>query len=102
VPGSSARVSTTAASRYGKQLAEHLSRHSTPQWDGTDGLIVMPFGTCALRAEVDALVLRAEAADEAALSRVEEVAGSHLERFGRRNELSVTWIRDSEADHTDV
>jgi hypothetical protein len=95
VPSSTARVSTTAAARYGKQLADHLGRRSTSTWDGAAGSIEMPFGRCDLQADAEALVLHAEAADDASLAQVEEVAGGHLERFGRRNELSVTWTRDS-------
>ena len=95
MPSSTARVSTESAPRYGKQLSEHLGRHATPIWDGAAGSIVMPFGGCELRAEPDALVLSAHAADEPSLARVEEIAGGHLERFGRREGLAVTWVRDS-------
>ena len=43
--------------------------------------------------ESDALVLRAEAADEETLAKVEDVAGRHLVRFGQRDELVVDWSR---------
>ncbi len=43
----------------------------------------------------DELVLIAEAPDDESLLQVEDVAGRHLERFGSRNELSVTWVRAS-------
>jgi hypothetical protein len=38
--------------------------------------------------------LLAEAPDEESLARVQHVLGSHLERFGQRNELAVTWTED--------
>ena len=39
------------------------------------------------------LTLIATGADEDGVARVEQVLGSHLERFGQRNELSITWAR---------
>ena len=35
--------------------------------------------------------LVAEAPDAETLGRVQHVLGSHLERFGQRNELTVSW-----------
>ena len=93
MPRSTAHVATAAAARYAKQLAAHLSRHAPATWDGVDGTITMPFGRCEMSAEVDQLVLRAEAPDDEALARVEEVVGQHLERFARRSDLSVEWVR---------
>ena len=37
------------------------------------------------------LTLLAQAPDEESLERVKHVLGSHLERFGQRNELAVHW-----------
>jgi hypothetical protein len=37
------------------------------------------------------LTLQAQAPDEESLEQVKHVLGSHLERFGQRNELTVTW-----------
>jgi uncharacterized protein len=39
------------------------------------------------------LTLTAEGPDEEGVARVEDVLGRHLERFGQRNELTVTWVR---------
>jgi hypothetical protein len=44
-----------------------------------------------MRASGDALLLRAEAADGAALEFIESLIGSHLARFSRREPLTVTW-----------
>ena len=43
-------------------------------------------------------VLRAQAGDTEALERVQDVLGRHLERFGQRNELVVTWAADPGAE----
>ena len=49
-------------------------------------------GRCKLDASPgDRLVMTASAPDEEGLEGVMRVIGSHLERFGRRDELSVTW-----------
>ena len=40
------------------------------------------------------LGLRVEAPDEETLARLEQALGGHLERFGTRAELVVTWHRD--------
>ncbi|MQA03251.1 MAG: DUF2218 domain-containing protein [Streptosporangiales bacterium] len=93
MPSSYAAVRTDAPARYAKQLASHMSRRIDATWDGSAGALPFPFGHCALRAEEGELILEAEAPDEAELSRVEEVVGSHLERFGRKNELVVSWQR---------
>jgi hypothetical protein len=37
------------------------------------------------------LTIEVSAADEENHERMERVIGSHLERFGRRDELSVAW-----------
>jgi hypothetical protein len=90
---STAHVATDAAPRYARQLVSHLGR-KVPVADTADGQrLTFEFGTGDVRAEPAALVLIATAEDEASLARVEDVLGRHLERFGRRNELSVTWTR---------
>jgi hypothetical protein len=46
-----------------------------------------------MRATPDALTLRAEAADEANLRRVQELLTRRLETIGRRDHLTVNWHR---------
>ena len=73
---SHADVPTDVPARYAKQLVSHsqrLHRRITV----ADGV----------------LVLQAEAPDVESLARLEHALGSHLERFGQRKELSVTWQR---------
>jgi len=61
------------------------------EWTETEGTVTFPGGQCTMRASGDALLLRAEAADGAALEFIESLIGSHLERFSRREPLTVTW-----------
>jgi hypothetical protein len=95
MPTSTAAVATDAAARYAGQLASHLGR-KVPVADTGDGLrLTFDVGTGHLRAEPARLVLTATAADDEALARVEDVLGRHLERFGQRNALTVTWVRSA-------
>jgi hypothetical protein len=84
-------VKTPAGQRYAKQLASHLGRRSEviEQPDGT--LIRLAGGECLLRPQPEALELVASAAAADDLQLVMKVVGSHLERFGQRNELQVDW-----------
>lgn len=116
-----ARVETDRPGRYLTQLCQHLSNrgrhlgtgkgrlsrhrpggqgdHPRPvtaeqvrvEWTETEGKVTFPGGRCAMRASDDALLLRAEAADGAALEFIENLIGSHLGRFSRREPLVVTW-----------
>jgi hypothetical protein len=44
-----------------------------------------------MRATPGMLTLRAEAADEEGLRRVQDLVARNIERFGRREHLSVVW-----------
>lgn len=92
MPSSVAQVATDQAARYAKQLASHLGR-KIPAETLPDGAIRLnfPFGHGVLTPQSDRLVLRATADDTQALKQVQDVLGRHLEGFGRRNELTVTW-----------
>lgn len=94
-----ADVATATPERYAKQLVAHLGRKvaftdiesavgpgSAVDIGDARGTVVPGNGV---------LVLLAEAPDEAGLTRVEDVLGRHLERFGQRQELVVTWVRSS-------
>jgi hypothetical protein len=90
---SRADVTTTSPERYAKQLVSHLGHKvdvvsdgatSTLQIDGATGQVVVGDGRISLLAS---------AADSRGLELVEHVLGSHLARFGARDELTVTWQR---------
>ncbi|MEU0481780.1 DUF2218 domain-containing protein [Streptosporangium sp. NPDC006013] len=87
-----ANVATTAAARYAKQLASHLGRKAEVENLPDGGYrLVLQAGEGVLTPEADRLVMRADAADAASLEVVKDKLGRHLEHFGRRNELTVTW-----------
>src|SRR3954453_8654717 len=93
---SRADVTTDAPDRYAKQLVAHLGRKiafttvgatSTATFGDTTGQVVVGDGV---------LTLLASGPDAEGVARVEHVLGSHLERFGQRNELTVRWTRTTE------
>jgi catechol 2,3-dioxygenase len=88
---SRADVVTDRPSPYLLQLCKHFRHKLDVTFDARTGTIPFAFGRCELRAGDGVLELEAIAATPAELERVEHVIGSHLERFGRRHELSVSW-----------
>ena len=96
MPTSTAVVPTDAAARYAKQLISHLGhRVGVEDVDGVPNAqrLVFAYGSGVVRSEDDRLVLEAFAEDVESLARVEDVLKRHLERFGARRELSVSWER---------
>lgn len=94
---SRAVVPTDAPARYAKQLLAHLGRKAGVQpVDGEPdaGRLTLSAGTGIVRPQTDHLVLEAVAPDAESLAVVEDVLKRHLERFGARRELTVTWRRD--------
>ncbi len=89
-----ADVVTDAPARYAKQLVSHLGRRVEWTTHGDTSTAAIAGGQGAVVVGDGVLGLRAEAPEEEALARVEHVLGSHLERFGARAGLTVTWHRD--------
>jgi hypothetical protein len=81
--------------RPGGQGADHPQPGTAEQvqveWSQTEGTVTFPGGRCVMWASDDALVFRAEAADNGTLEFIENLIGSHLGRFSRREPLTVTW-----------
>ncbi|QKG23250.1 cytochrome P450 [Actinomadura verrucosospora] len=98
MPASEARVPTDRADRYLKQLCKHADqvsalapRHGHDLVRRTEGVIEFDGGRCTLRADGEALTLRAEAADRPSLDRLQDAIAGRLRRIGRRDALAVTW-----------
>jgi catechol 2,3-dioxygenase len=84
-------VATEKPSPYLLQLAKHFRHKLDVRYDERSAVIPLPAGVAVLSAGDDALTISAYAHTPADLARVEHVIGSHLERFGRRDELAVAW-----------
>jgi hypothetical protein len=118
MPSADARIDTEHASRYLTQLCQHvtsiyakgpdLRRHrrrrhpsggapqpdETPprvEWTETHGTISFSGGTLTLLATPGALILRADAETEHDLQQAQELVSGLLTRFGRRDQLTVSW-----------
>jgi hypothetical protein len=112
MPSAEAHVLTDRATRYLAQLCKHAAavggdqhgprmhrgdfaaQPQTPvhvEWSDTRGIITTPWGRCTVAAEAAALTLRIDASDEDGLQRIRNVITRDLDRFGRRDGLTLTW-----------
>jgi hypothetical protein len=84
-------VATDKPVAYMRQLCKHFGHKVDASFGEDSGYIQFEFGRCELHAAEHALKLEVSATDAESHERMERVIGSHLERFGRRDELSVSW-----------
>jgi hypothetical protein len=89
-----ADVPTDSPARYAKQLVSHLGRRITWTSDGNTHRAVIGSADAQVVAGDAVLSLLVDAPERESLERAQHVLASHLERFGRRNELAVTWSED--------
>jgi uncharacterized protein len=87
------QVATHKPVPYMRQLCKHFGHKNDAQYTEHSGSIRFPYGLCALSAGESELSLTVSAEDAESLERMEHVIGSHLERFGRGDELAVSWRR---------
>jgi len=86
------RVATERGERYRKQLASHFGNRIEVAEEPSGTVLKWGFGgTTTLTVEPGALILRADAENPETLDRVKDVTGRHLERFGEKDGLVVTW-----------
>jgi uncharacterized protein len=92
---SRADVTTDVPGRYAKQLVSHLGRKLDFVEDQGSWTATVVGSVARITVGDGVLVLQAEAPDVESLARVEHGLGSHLERFGQRHGLTVTWQRST-------
>ena len=85
-----------AQGRYAKQLLAHLGRKLEFTTYGATSTAAIGAATAQIEVGDGVLSLIATGTDEEAVVRAEHVLGSHLERFGQRYELTVTWTRSED------
>lgn len=104
-----ARVATARPARYAKQLVSHFSATNEGHWSSDDGRGNITFigegaeadnPKKAFDGRIQVSLVAAEStllihieAPEGLIPRFEKVVGSHLVRFGAKDELVVTWRR---------
>jgi hypothetical protein len=94
-----ARVETTRSRRYLVALCKHLDYRARTlpgvdahvDWTESGGVANFGWGRCSLATDPDALILRAQAPDQANLERVKLLVAEMLERLAKRDRLKVTW-----------
>jgi hypothetical protein len=111
MPTAEAAIDTPRAARYVAQFGKHaraMTGHgmrvhgSDPLARGevdlhvecSDDQVVVtldPWGSATLRAQDDRLTVRAEGTDQQNLRRIQEIITRNIERFGRRDHLTLTW-----------
>lgn len=110
MPNTEARIPTGRAARYLEQLCSHLSamgrmRHlpagghspagmprvESVEQTGDRAVIRFTDGAWIVQAHRDALVLRVEADDIAALERLTSAISARIAKIGRRDGLTATW-----------
>jgi hypothetical protein len=68
-----------------------------PNGPAPKGTVILNWGRWTLQAADRTLTVRAEAADEQNLERIQDLLTKRLESFGRREHLAVTWHRSPAA-----
>jgi len=111
MPAAEARIPTPNAGRYLARLGQHAGkmgrrlRHQPrshagggappairhARWSDTDATLALDRGQCTLHAEPGVLMLRAEADTEDTLTQIQDLIAGRLQKFGRREHLTVTW-----------
>ena len=111
MPAAEARVVTENAGRYLTRLCQHASKMNGPmrhrprshagggaapevrqaECSDTHGMLVLSWGRCTMQAGPRLLTLHAEAPDPGSLARIQDLVAGRLEKFGRREQLTVTW-----------
>jgi uncharacterized protein len=85
-------VQTETAGAYVRKLCKHWSHKLQVRYDEQSGEINFPMGYCELDArQPGKLLIYPVAADAAALQTIQQVVGSHLQRFATRETLTIEW-----------
>ena len=92
----------TAGHRLGHRRPSHARGGGPPdvrhvECSGTEGTVSLNCGQWTMRALPGLLAVRVEAADEQSLRRIEDLLTTRLQKFGRREHLTVTWRRPEAA-----
>jgi hypothetical protein len=88
---SQATVATEKPVPYMRQLCKHFGHKVDAAFTDDSGYITFEAGRCDLKTGDGELHLTVTADSEEGRERLRNVVGSHLERFGKRDELTVSW-----------
>ncbi len=90
---SEARIPTSAAERYAKQLCNHATHMGArSDWAPPNGVVDFPQGgTCHVRADPMELILVVQADSPSQLATIRAILTADFQRFGHRDGMNVTW-----------
>jgi hypothetical protein len=113
MPSAETRIQTGNAAAYLARLCGHLGKLAAPrrfpghcprshaggappqvlhvEHTGDAGTITMSWGQLTLRATAGELMIRADAASQEDLNRIQDMAAGRLAKFGRREDLDIRW-----------
>ena len=91
-----------AGRRLGHRPRSHASGGAPPEvrhveCSEAEGTVSLNWGRWTMRASPGLLAVRAEAADEDSLRRIQDLLAARRQKFGRREHLTVTWRRPGAA-----
>jgi hypothetical protein len=86
----------TVGHRPGHRRPSHTPGDAPPEvrrveCSGTEGTVSLNCGQWIMRALPGRFAVRAEAADQENLRRIQDLLTARLQKFGRREHLTVTW-----------
>ena len=86
----------TAGHRIGHRRPSHVPDDAPPEvgrveCSGTEGTVTLSWGQWTMRALPGLLAVRAEAADQENLRRIQDLLTARLQKFGRQERLTVNW-----------
>jgi hypothetical protein len=88
---STAAVATDRPAPYMRQLCRHFGHKNEAEFQDRSGWIRFPYGLCEMEVGDGELLITVTAEDVEDRERLQRVMGSHLERFGSRDGLSVSF-----------
>lgn len=88
---SRAFVATDTPGRYIGRLCKHFAHKIPVNFDEQQGRIEFEFGLALLKAEDGGLALSVQAANDGDRQKLEQVVGSHFERFAWQEALTLEW-----------
>ncbi len=86
-----ARFETERASRYLKALCHHFGRKVSAECSEEEGWVEFPIGRCELKASDSELVISLKAENQSKLKQLENIVGSHVDRFAFRENPNLVW-----------
>ncbi len=86
-----AHIACANPGRLINRLCKHWGHKFPVELDDALGRIELPIGECRLRDAGERLEAQLQAADAAALARLQQVVADHLERMASGEALKIVW-----------